>query len=218
MPARESKTILGYEARIGIKDDIELSGEVSAQCYSHPAAILFLLSPARRFRLPSLLGLRALFWNWTAQRMQILQQTSPLGRSKWNVLHIIPFTGGSAWRSDHSCKNSSYENRGQHFLAVRPGIAGPQMVVSTLAIVPPSGIFPSLLTNRLQGHSPISNIGNCSRCRFDGRGISVVPLWQAPNISHLFSTGLSHPYTHSGRQPISGSRCRYTISSTNGSC
>jgi hypothetical protein len=82
MPARESKTILGYEARIGIKDDIELSGEVSAQCYSHPAAILFLLSPARRFRLPSLLGLRALFWNWTAQRMQILQQTSPLGKIK----------------------------------------------------------------------------------------------------------------------------------------
>jgi hypothetical protein len=94
-------------------------------------------------------------------------------------------------------QNSSYENRGEHFVAVRLGIAGPQVVVGTLAIVPPSGKFPSSLTNRLQGHSPKSNIGNCSKCRFDGRGISAVPShYVKRRISHIYSQQDYHILTH----------------------
>jgi hypothetical protein len=44
--------------------------------------------------------------------------------------------GGDAWGSDRSYKSSSHENWGLQVVAVHLGIAKPQIVVSTLAIIP----------------------------------------------------------------------------------
>lgn len=70
-----------------------------------------------------------------------LQQTSPLRKIKlWFTVYLLQAVVHGA-QIIHA-KNASYEKRGLRFVAVRLGIVGPQMIVSALAIVLSSGIFP----------------------------------------------------------------------------
>lgn len=93
-------------------------------------------------------------------------------------------------------QSSSYENCGLQIVAVHLGIAKPQIVVSTLAIIPPYICYER---TDCRASSPylIVAIASDVDSRVKAYQSCPVPLSRTPNIPHLSvsTTGLPHTCT-----------------------